>query len=161
KAGSIRSRESLAAWLHRVACRIALRARAISARRAGREQPLMDVPVAVDVEEAAARDLRAMLDEEIDRLPVHYRRALILCCLQGKSQEEAGRLLACPRGTLSSWLTRGRERLRQRLLRRGVILSAAGMTAALVPDASAGGLAPLIALSLRGAGAGGVVSVDM
>src|SRR5262249_34288095 len=51
--------------------------------------------------------------------------------------------------------------LRQRLLRRGVILSAAGMTAALAPEASAGGLAPLVALLLRGIAAGGAVSVDM
>lgn len=157
KAGSIRRGAALAAWLHRVACRIALRVRAANAQRAGREQPLVDVPAAADAEEAAARDLRAVLDEEIDRLPSHYRRAFVLCCLEGKSQEEAARLLACPRGTLSSWLTRGRERLRQRLLRRGVDLSVVGLTAALAPDASAGVLASLVAPLLRGAAAGGVV----
>ncbi len=141
KAGSIRRGAALAAWLHRVACRIALRVRAASARRAGREQPLVDVPAAADTEETAAHDLRTVLDEEIDRLPSHYRRAVVLCCLEGKSQEEAARLLACPRGTVSSWLTRGRERLRQRLLRRGVDLSIVGLAAALSPDASTGMLA--------------------
>jgi RNA polymerase sigma factor (sigma-70 family) len=161
KAGSIRRGAALAAWLHRVACRIALRARAASSRRAGREQFLVDVPVIADTEEAAARDLRAVLDEEIDRLPSRYRRAVVLCCLEGKSQEEAARLLACPRGTVSSWLTRGRQRLRQRLLRRGVDLSIAGLTA-LTPDASAAALAPLVAPLLRGAAAGGgIVPVGM
>jgi RNA polymerase sigma factor (sigma-70 family) len=161
KANSIRRAESLAAWLHRVAYRIALRSRAASARRGGREQSLVDVPVAADTKEAATRDLRAVLDEEIDRLPSHYRRAVVLCCLEGKSQEEVARLLACPRGTVSSWLTRGRERLRQRLLRRGVDLSVVGLTA-VAPDASAAALASLVAPLLRGAAAGGgIVPVGM
>jgi RNA polymerase sigma factor (sigma-70 family) len=161
KAGSIRRSEALAAWLHRVACRIALRSRAASARRGEREQPLVDVPADADTEEAATRDLRAILDEEIDCLPSRYRRAVVLCCLEGKSQEEAARLLACPRGTVSSWLTRGRERLRQRLLRRGVDLSVIGLAAALAPDAPAAALASLVAPLLRGVTAGGIGPVGV
>ncbi len=152
KAASIRHREALAAWLHRVACRISLRMRTAVSQRASREQPLENVPAPSHVEEAALSDLRTVLDEEIDRLPVHYRRALILCCLEGKTQEEAAQLLACPRGTVSSWLTRGRERLRQRLLRRGIVVSTAGL-AVLTPDTLAmGGVLPLIGSLLRVAG---------
>jgi RNA polymerase sigma factor (sigma-70 family) len=124
KAGSIRRREALGAWLHRVACRVALRARAAAWRRASREQPLVEAPAVPDPGDAAANDLRSVLDEEIDRLPPRYRRAVVLCCLEGKSQEEAARLLACPRGTVSSWLARARERLRVGLSRRGVTLGA-------------------------------------
>ncbi len=154
KAGSIRRREGLAAWLHRVACRIACRARASISHRASREQLLAENPAAPEIETPAERELSAILDEEIELLPVHYRRALILCCLEGKSQEEAARLLNRPRGTVSSWLTRGRERLRQRLLRRGIVVSTAGLTAALTPDAlSAGGMIPLIDSLVRMAGA--------
>lgn len=154
KAGSIRRREALAAWLHRIACRIAGRARAANVRRSSREQPVVDVPAASHLDTPTGGELFAILDDEIESLPAHYRRALILCCLEGKSQEEAARLLNRPRGTVSSWLTRGRERLRQRLLRRGIVVSTAGLTATLTPDAlSAGGMVPLIDSLLRMAGA--------
>ncbi|HZV04236.1 MAG TPA: RNA polymerase sigma factor [Gemmataceae bacterium] len=154
KAGSLRRREALAAWLHRVACRIAGRVRAVDIRRANREQPMAAEPSAPQVDAPTQRDLYAIVDEEIERLPAHYRRALILCCLEGKSQEEAARLLSCPRGTLSSWLTRGRERLRLRLLRRGIVVSTAGLTAALTPDTLAsGGMVSRIGSLMAAAGA--------
>jgi RNA polymerase sigma factor (sigma-70 family) len=165
KAASIRRREALAAWLHRVACRAALRVRTETAQRAKREQPLIVSPPAPQAEEPAVRDLQTILEEEIDRLPACYRRAMVLCCLEGKSQEEAARLLACPRGTVSSWLTRGRERLRQRLLRRGIVVSAAGLSAALTPDALAsGGMTSLVGSLIRVASAvaaGGVAPTGL
>jgi RNA polymerase sigma factor (sigma-70 family) len=164
KAGSIRRREALAAWLHRVACRIAGRARTAGARRCRREQPLTEAVDAPHIDDPSARDLYAILDEEIEKLPTHYRRAVILCCLEGKSQEEAARILDRPRGTVSSWLTRGRERLRQRLLRRGIVVSTSAL-AALTPDAlSSGSMIPLIGSLMRVAGAvaaGGAVPVGL
>jgi RNA polymerase sigma factor (sigma-70 family) len=164
KAGSLRNREALAAWLHRVACRIAGRLRAVDIRRASREQPFAAEPSAPQVDTPTQRDLYTIVDEEIERLPAHYRLALVLCCLEGKSQEEAARLLSCPRGTLSSWLTRGRERLRLRLLRRGIIVSTTGLTAALTPDTLASGgmvsrIGPLMAVA--GAVAGGGVPTGL
>jgi RNA polymerase sigma factor (sigma-70 family) len=164
KAGSLRRREALAAWLHRVACRIAGRVRAVGIRRASREQPFVAEPSAPEVDTPIHRDLYAIVDEEIERLPAHYRRALILCCLEGKSQEEASRLLSCPRGTVSSWLTRGRERLRLRLLRRGIIVSTAGLTTALTPDTLAsGGMVSRIGslMAVAGAVAGGGVPTGL
>lgn len=165
KAGSIRRREALAAWLHRIACRIAGRARATNVRRANREQVFADVPAVPSIDTSFESELSAILDEEIESLPAHYRHALILCCLEGKSQEEAARLLKRPRGTVSSWLTRGRERLRQRLLRRGIVVSTAGLTATLTPDAlSAGGVIPLVGSLVRMAGgvaAGGSVPAGL
>ncbi len=154
KASSIRRGEGLAAWLHRVAYRIACRARVSISHRSSREQLLAETPATPPIETPAERELSAILDEEIELLPAHYRRALVLCCLEGKSQEEAARLLNRPRGTVSSWLTRGRERLRQRLLRRGIVVSTAGLMAALTPDAlSAGGMIPLVTSLVRMAGA--------
>src|SRR5262249_21093470 len=47
KAGSVRRPEALGAWLHRVACRVAARARAVAARRAGRERAEVDVAAPV------------------------------------------------------------------------------------------------------------------
>lgn len=130
KAGSIRKSESLAGWLHMVAFRIACRAR----NRAG---PLTNRPgldhAAADgdpAQSAIRRELRDLLDDEIARLPGTQARAIILCYLQGKTHEEAARLLGCPKGTLAAWVARGRDRLCKRLTSRGCTFSAAGLAAA-------------------------------
>src|SRR5947209_5608903 len=115
RAGSIRRREALAAWLHRVACRVALRARAAAARRRSRERTEARLPAVAAPDQTAGRDLQAVLDEEIDHLPEHYRPALSRCCLEGRSYAEASRDLGRPLGTVASWVARARERLRVRL----------------------------------------------
>ncbi len=119
KAATISSRESLAAWLYRVAFRVALRARTNALKRQTREQRDCEEPVH-PAGESSAGDLRPVLDEELNRLPARYRDALVLCYLQGKTNEEAAAELGCPRGTIFSRLSRGRELLRSRLVRRGV-----------------------------------------
>jgi RNA polymerase sigma factor (sigma-70 family) len=137
KAGSVRAGGALGAWLHRVACRVALRLRAAQARRAGRERAVRDVPAPAEADALAGRELGAALDEEIDRLPRLQRRAFVLCCLEGKTQAEAARLLGCPPGTLSAWVARARAKLRGRLAGRGL-----AVTAALAGVALAEGPAP-------------------
>src|SRR5262249_38820560 len=72
---------------------------------------------------------------EIDRLADRYRRAVVLCYVEGRSCEEAGRLLGCPAGTVKSRLARARELLRTRLVRLGVTLPAGALVAALAPEA--------------------------
>jgi Tol biopolymer transport system component len=62
----------------------------------------------------------AALHEEIGRLPEGYREPVVLCYLEGLSTEEAALRLGCPRGTILSRLSRARERLRDRLIRRGL-----------------------------------------
>jgi RNA polymerase sigma-70 factor (ECF subfamily) len=48
-------------------------------------------------------------------LPVEHRAALILNVLEGYSQDEIGRILGVPAGTVASWLSRTKARLRVRL----------------------------------------------
>jgi hypothetical protein len=79
----------------------------------------------VEPEATLDSDLAALLQQELARMPERYRDPILLCDLQEKSREEAASQLGLPEGTLSSRLARGREQLRQRLLRRGVTLSAA------------------------------------
>lgn len=137
KAASVARGEALAGWLHRVACRVALRLRADRARRDRLREPpgaIDQVPAPSPTESKPAELLRA-LDEELDRLPDRHRVAFVLCCLEGKTGEEAGRLLGCPPGTVSSRLARARERLRDRLTRRG--FAPAAVALALVGDALA------------------------
>jgi hypothetical protein len=65
----------------------------------------------------------ARLYEEIGRLPKKYRAPIVLCDLEGLAAEEAAGRLQWPTGTVHSRLSRARERLRARLMRRGIGLS--------------------------------------
>jgi RNA polymerase sigma factor (sigma-70 family) len=127
KAATVVERESIACWLHQVAYRIALRARANRARIAAHEQASSDIASAADPPdlraEAVWHDLRPLLDQELNRLPEKYRAPLLLCYLEGKSYAEAAQQLGCPKGTVAIRLSRGRELLRVRLSRRGLGLT--------------------------------------
>ncbi len=59
--------------------------------------------------ENAWEDLRPILDEEIQRLPEKYRLPVILCYLEGQTNDEAARQLNCPRGTIAVRLARARN----------------------------------------------------
>ena len=122
KASSIGKREALASWLYKVAFRIALRARTRASKRARHEQPLAERPADIPSPEpwADGSAVREMLDEEIHRLPAKYRAPVILCYLEGKTNEEAALLLGCPTGTVVTHLARARRRLRHQLARRGL-----------------------------------------
>jgi RNA polymerase sigma factor (sigma-70 family) len=125
KARSLRGPDRLGPWLHGVAHRAARKARGLIARRRSREVAglELDPPAPAEADGLEDREVRQVVDEEIDRLPEVYRLPLVLCQLQGLSCEEAARQLGCPRGTILSRLARGRERLRQALTRRGLELT--------------------------------------
>ena len=137
KANAIDKRESVGSWLYGVAYRIAQKARASVCRRRQREQARAPLPESQPVDEAAFRELSLLLDEEVQRLPVKYRTPLVLCCLQGKTTEEAAKELGCARGTVGTHVARGRELLRARLARRGLALSTGLIVAALSRTAAA------------------------
>ncbi len=120
KAASVGRRESLGAWLHRVAHRVALRAR-LRVRPVAEQADVRAAEAGPD--EFLWRDVRSVLDEEVNRLPDKYRQPVILCYLAGLTTEEAARELGVPRGTVLSRLAWARVRLRSRLTLRGVTLS--------------------------------------
>src|SRR5262249_15076576 len=103
------------------------------------------------------RELRAVLDEELQRLPERYRAPLILCYLEGKTRDEAAQQLGCAPGALHGLLERGRKLLRDHLTQRGLTLSAALFAAALSAAAAHAAVARWLvvaagkpALALRG-----------
>src|SRR5689334_22251785 len=73
RAGSIGRGASVGGWLHKVAFRLALGVKARRAKRQVRELPLDDwTPAASSPDpaaEAAWREVRRVLDEEVNRLP--------------------------------------------------------------------------------------------
>jgi RNA polymerase sigma factor (sigma-70 family) len=127
RAHAIRRPGSLAAWLYGVAHRVALKARTARAHVPGR-QPLPRAhprdPHPDPLAELSARELLGLLDAELQRLPEVYRLPLLLCCLEGRTQEEAARQLGWTSGSVKGRLERGRALLQRRLARHGVALSA-------------------------------------
>ena len=146
KAASIRKPASLSCYLHGVAYRLALKLKAEAARRRAHEQR---VSPAFRAEESdlSWHEVRALIDEELQRLPPAQRLPLILCYLEGQTQDEAARQLGWPRGTLKRRLERGRERLRLRLSRRGVSLGAGLFAAALTASTARGALPVLLRMA--------------
>jgi RNA polymerase sigma factor (sigma-70 family) len=135
RAGAVRRRESLGSWLYGVARRVAAKARIQSVRRRGREALSVAVAPVPTAPATEWTEFRGLLDEEVSRLPELYRRPLVLCCLEGKTQEQAAAELGCPRSSLASRLARAKEILRRRLTDRGVVPS--GLTAVAARTASA------------------------
>jgi RNA polymerase sigma factor (sigma-70 family) len=153
KARAIRKRESLGPWLHGVAVRIARRARA--SRQRNQAEPIPpEGPAGPEGVEALSIDLRGVLDEELGRLPDKYRIPVVLCYLEGQSQEHAARTLGWTKGTVSGRLARAKDILRHRLSRRGLAPSVGAIAAAFAPDtASASVPASLVAPAVRAAAA--------
>jgi RNA polymerase sigma factor (sigma-70 family) len=119
KAGSIRKKASLGSWLHGVAYRTALKARAKPAvqqkheARAPQRQPS-------EADDLSWREVRQVLHEELGGIPQRYREPLVVCYLEGATQQRAAARLGLAERTLRDRLKRGRELLRVRLVRRGL-----------------------------------------
>ncbi len=118
RAGAIRRRDQLAGWLHGVAHRVSVRARRDAARRS---TLVAEVPLSTaSVDRLEILERADLLHDEIDRLPARYRDPVILCHVEGCTHDEAAARLGWPVGTVRGRLSRGRDRLRDRLARRGL-----------------------------------------
>ena len=117
KARGLCVRDSIGPWLHQVAYRTACCARSNAARRRRLESraAVVEATLAEPID-----DLARVLHEEIGRLPERFRAPVVLCDLEGRTHEQAARALGWPVGTVKSRQARAREKLRDRLQRRGV-----------------------------------------
>ena len=153
-------------WLYGVARQTAVRVRATAAKRGRRETQVADMPEPAMPEPAMPgvrdADSQSVVDEELSRLPGHYRGVVVLCDLEGMTRKEAARQLGLPEGSVASRLARARALLAKRLDRRGVTFSgsvAAGSAVSAPPSLVA---STIKAASLLAAGrAAGVVSVKV
>jgi RNA polymerase sigma factor (sigma-70 family) len=159
-------KQAVANWLYGVARQTAVRLRATAAKRGRRERQVVNMPEPT-VPEVHDADLQRVVDEELSRLPDHYRGVIVLCDLEGMTRKEAARQLGIPEGSMASRLARARVMLAKRLTQRGIVLS--GSVAAVLSAGSASASAPpalvastIKAASLLAAGqAAGVVSAKV
>ena len=130
-AGKIKNPAALPGWIHAVAYRIAVRTRQMHEHVSldSVDLPSEDVPLL----QLSRRHELQLLDEELngltekDRIPIvlHYLEGMTVGEIAGKTNETVGAV----RGRLQ----RARARLRRRLIRRGVSLSAALAACNLLP----------------------------
>jgi RNA polymerase sigma factor (sigma-70 family) len=119
-ASAIRAGCTLPAWLHGVAVRVAAKARRTASRRKQREQRAAVPEADSSVPDAAWAALMSAVHEEVQRLPDAERTAFVLCDLEGVHQPDAAARLGWPLGTLSGRLCKARQKLLERLTRRGI-----------------------------------------
>lgn len=143
----IRQGDRLASWLHGVAFRVAMKVRRTAAKRRQRETVAATVEADVPVSESSWNDLLAAVHEEVERLPESLRAAFVLCCLEGARQHDAANQLGLKLNTLTARLARARQRVLDRLARRGIAVSAA--TGAIAVGSATGNASVPIALAER------------
>jgi len=146
RAGSIWKHKPLAGWLYRVAQRIAFRTRAQAAARRNLERRSEPMPRSEPLDDLTWQELRSVLDEEIGALPEKYRAPVVLCHLQGLSYDQAAQQLGWRKSSLAKRLTKARELLRRRLVRRGITLTAGTLATVLSEKISGAPLGALLAI---------------
>jgi RNA polymerase sigma factor (sigma-70 family) len=164
RAASVSPREMVANWLHGVAHRTALKARATTARRQAREKQVPVLPEPAAQQQDPWNDLQPLLDQELSRLPAKYRAVLLLCDLDGRTRKETAQQLNVPEGTVASRLATARTMLAKRLARHDLALSGAALAALLSQQASASVPASVVSATVQGArlfAAGEVVAVGV
>lgn len=155
-APSIRQRNSVVGWLQTVAVRLARKARMRGATRRQRETTHAKPEATAKPDDITLREACRILEEEIAQLPDDLRLPIILCLMQGQTQEEAGQALDINPRTIKERLRRGRERLHDRLVKRGVslallgtLLSASAINAAVPPALEQAASQAAIALATK------------
>ncbi|QVL34026.1 sigma-70 family RNA polymerase sigma factor [Telmatocola sphagniphila] len=147
KAGSITSPELLANWLYGVAYQTSLKARATIAKRRERESQVIELPEPISTPKVEWLSLQAALDEELSRLPDHYRSVIVLCDLEGQTRKQVAGQLGCAEGTVASRLARARILLAKQLSKRGIALSGGALATVLAQNVLSASVPNLLLVS--------------
>jgi RNA polymerase sigma factor (sigma-70 family) len=136
KASSLGKRASVANWLFGAARYVSARAKTAARRRRRHEAKAATTEMQETRDDVTWEELKEVLDAELGHLPEHYRTPVLLCYLEGKTQEEAARELGWTPTTVRGRLYRGRDLLKRRLTRRGISFGA-GLLVSILSQSSA------------------------
>ena len=158
RAGSIRKHDALGGWLRKVAHRVAARSRVLSIRRVALDSidPVSSAEGPGTIVER--EDLRTAVLDEVQLLPEKYRLPVQLCYIDGQTHDEAARRLAWPVGTVRTRIAWARNRLRDRLTRRGLALPAGLIGTWLVSSKASAGVPAALVKTTVAAAAGRAVA---
>jgi RNA polymerase sigma factor (sigma-70 family) len=161
KGATLRWNEKLSNWLHGVALRTSQKLRTMSARRqrhehAAAEQRHENAPPAAD---ATNDDWQVCVDEELQRMPAKLRDPLLMCYLQGLSREETAHALGWSVGAVKGSLERGREWLRSRMAKRGILCTTLFLVGTLSASASQAVPPALVTATVQGVSLGSSTAV--
>lgn len=121
---SFRGEARFTTWLHRVAANEAKQVVRSEGRHQDRAAPLPDEAAGAAAHRVSSLIAdRAVVQQEIDRLPPSLRSALVLREHEDLTYEEIAEVLAVPVGTAKTWTRRARALLAKRLAEQ---LGAAG-----------------------------------
>jgi RNA polymerase sigma factor (sigma-70 family) len=120
--------DTVAGWLYRVAVNSALQSKRTARVRRRHETAFARTARSNSSNDETA-ELLGILDEELTALPSRYQAPLVLCHLQGKTQQQAAQELGLTYATIRRRLEGAKRQLQSRLARRGFVLSAAAAAA--------------------------------
>ena len=124
----------LAGWLHRTAQHVCRNAKRSSFSRFRHEQNAAaesQMMISETADPVQWKEIRQILDEEVNRLPDRLRLAFVLFHFEHHSIAEVAELLGSTVPTVGTWLQRSREKLADGLRRRGVVVGATTIAALL------------------------------
>ncbi|HEY2713938.1 MAG TPA: sigma-70 family RNA polymerase sigma factor [Chthoniobacterales bacterium] len=107
---SFRGEAKFSTWLYRIAYNCFREDARKRKELVGVDQSLLEAEQDPQTVDPA---LRHDLMQALQLLPLHERSAIVLCCQNGLSHDEAARVLDIPLGTVKTNVLRGREKLKR------------------------------------------------
>ncbi|MEN6356935.1 MAG: sigma-70 family RNA polymerase sigma factor [Armatimonadota bacterium] len=133
RAGTVRS--CLPGWLHKVAKNRALNAVSKDTVRRRYEQAAVNAND--NRSEPGWAEIVPIVDEALDKLPDKLREPIVLHYFQGLTQAETAAILGINQSTISRYLDRAIDSLREELKKSGVVLTVGALTVLLTESAKA------------------------
>lgn len=127
-ASQIKPNTSLVAWLYTVTRRTAIDVIRKESRRTAREQEALEI-AAMKSPDSEWERVEPLLDEAMETLKENDRAALLLRFFENRSLREVGERLGMSEDTAQKRVSRAVDRLRRNFAKRGIVLTAAGLSA--------------------------------
>jgi RNA polymerase sigma factor (sigma-70 family) len=131
KAGSLNEKTILPGWLYRTACYVSGHAFKQELRRQQREQEAYMQSLSNQTESEVWPQIMPLLEEAMLRLGQTDRDALVLRFFEGRNLKEIGAILGTSEAATKMRVNRAVEKLRAFFTKRGVVLPATALTAAI------------------------------